>query len=165
MAIVTGNNVSLKIYDNGAYRLYACAMSCELSISTGTIETSVTGSGTWASFKPQKHSWSGSFSGVVNLDVDGQLTIYSLRALQIAMTLLVIQFTYLDQDGNEYNVNGSGYIVNSSSSGEENNISTFNIELQGSGALVQVLTPVPGKILAEDGSFILAETGDYILIQ
>ena len=141
MAIVNGKNVSLLIHNNGSYKLYACGTSCAISLSTSTIETSVTGSGNWASFMPQKHSWSGTLDGVINLDAGNYLTLYDLMVLQIAKTLLVVQFQYIAEDGDELDLNGSCYIINSSSSGEVSNVASFSIEIQGSGALVPVLTP------------------------
>jgi len=161
--IVNGKNVSLLIYDNGQYRLYACATSCSISIGTSTVETSTLGSGSWASFMPQKHSWNGSLNGVVNLDEDGQLSLYDLRALQIAKTKLVIQFQYIDEAGNEYDENGECYIVNSTANGDVNNISTFSIEIQGTGALGQLLT-IPEYLLINSNDILLINSSDKFIL-
>ena len=91
MSIVNGKNVTVRIYDNGAYRLYACATSCSISVSTSTVETSVTGSGNWASFMPQKHSWSGSLDGMANLyyAVQGQKMNQIMKILTIVSSVFI----------------------------------------------------------------------------
>jgi len=164
MAIVNGKNVTVRIYDNGAYRLYACATSCSISVSTSTVETSVTGSGNWASFMPQKNSWSGTLDGMANFDTDANLSLNDLLVLQIAKTLLVVQFEYEDEGGNILDLNGSAYIVNTSSTGDVNNISTFSVELQGSGALVPVFTGTPDLLLINSTDNLLINSTDQILI-
>jgi len=163
MALVNGRNVSLLIYDNGAYRLYACGTSCSISVSTSTVETSVTGSGNWASFAPQKHSWSGTLDGVVNLDNGSQVTLYDLLVLQIAKTLLVIQFQYIDEDGNEMDLNGSCYIVNSSSTGDVTNYASFSVEVQGSGALVPVYTEIDFLLINANDTLLINSQDKFIL--
>jgi len=135
MAIVQGNNVSLYIWDTSAYKLYACATDCSITISTDTIETSVTGSGLWTSIMPQKHSWSGSANGVTNLDVAGNLTLGDLRTKQMDMARIIIRFEYIDDDGTTYTETGNAYITRSTSTGEVNNASTFSIEFEGTGEL------------------------------
>jgi predicted secreted protein len=133
MAVVRGKDVAFYIYDSGAFKLYACGRSCTITLSTSVIETSVTGTGTFATFIGQKHSWTASIEGVVNLDEGNQLTLSDLRALQIALTELYIRYERVD--GNGYTDEGYAIITSSSDSGEENNVATFSIELQGTGAL------------------------------
>ena len=137
MSLVNGKNVRLLIYDNSRYRLYACATSCSISISTSVVETSVTGSGQWASFMPQKHGWSGTLDGVVNLDDPDNLTLEELIGLQIAKTKIVVRFENIDEAGNQNALGGEAYIIASSSTGDVNNVSTFSVEIQGTGALIQ----------------------------
>jgi predicted secreted protein len=135
MAVVRGKDVAFYIYDSGVWKLYACGRSCTITLSTSVIETSVTGTGTFATFIGQKHSWTASIEGVVNLDEGSQLTLSDLRALQIALTELYIRYERVDADGNGYTDEGYAIITSSSDSGEENNVATFSIELQGTGAL------------------------------
>src|SRR5690349_3300532 len=103
MTNVLGKDVIVRIYQNG-WKFYGCASSCSLTVSTSTVETSTTGSGKWGSFLPQKHTWSGTLEGVVNLDQN--LTLYHLRALQIAMTPINIQYERTDDNGNSYTDEG-----------------------------------------------------------
>ncbi len=161
MTNVLGKDVVIRIYQGG-WKFYACATSCSLTVSTSTVETSTTGSGKWGSFLPQKHTWSGTFDGVVNLDEP--LTLYHLRALQIAMTPINVQYERTDERNNSYTDEGIGYIVNSSDTGQMDDIATFSFEVQGTGELIQALTH-PGRILNEDGSFMLDEDGNYILTE
>ena len=148
MATVNGKNVRVYIYDNGGWRLYACATSCTLNVTTSTIETSTTGSGAWATFKPQKIGWTGTLEGVVNLDQPGQLNLADLRSRQIAFTELLINFDRVDEDGNSYVDSGVAIITNSSDSGPLNDVATFSIDLQGTGALTQQFIPTPTQLSA-----------------
>lgn len=143
MGLVSGKNVVVKIYDNGGWRLYACAISCTLNVSTSTVETSTTGSGAWATFEPQKLSFSGVIDGLLNLDEPGQLTLADLRAKQIAFTKLLINFERTDIDGNTYTDQGTFIITGSSDSGNYNDAASFSIDIQGTGVLTQIFTPTP----------------------
>lgn len=133
---VLGKDVTVRIY-SGGWQFYACASSCSLTVSTSTIETSTTGSGASATFMGQKHTWSGTLDGVVNLDEN--LTLYHLRQLQLAFTAINIQFERIDSTGNSYTTTGTALIVSSSDTGQMDSIATFSIELQGTGALVEEL--------------------------
>lgn len=134
METVLGKDVTVRIYNEG-WKMYACATGCSLTVSTSTVETSVTGSGIWATFAAQKHSWSGSLEGVVNLD--SNLTIRGLRGLQIAMTPIQIQFERIDPHGSSYTTMGEAIIVNSTDSGSYDGAATFSVELQGTGAIIE----------------------------
>jgi predicted secreted protein len=148
MATVNGKNVILYIYDNGGWRMYACARSCSLQVTASTVEISTTGSGNWASFEPQKLSFSGSCDGVVNLQQAGLLTLADLRAKQIAFTKLLINFERTDEDGNVYTDQGTVIITGSSDTGSINDVATFNIDFIGTGALTQIFTPTPLELSA-----------------
>lgn len=143
MATVNGKNVKVFIYDNGGWRLYACATSCSINVTTSTVETSTTGSGVWATFKPQKNSWTGTLEGVVNLDEPGQLNLADLRAKQIGFIEFLVNFERTDEAGNVYTDAGVAIITNSSDSGPINDVATFTIDLQGTGVLQQQFIPTP----------------------
>lgn len=148
MALVNGSNVTLKIYDNGGWRLYACARSCSISVNTSTVETSTTGSGLWAAFEPQKLSWTGTIDGIINLEEPGLLTLADLRAKQIAFEKLLITYERTDADGNVYSDQGNCIITSSEDSGEVNNPAPFTIQVQGAGPLTQIFTPTPLELSA-----------------
>jgi len=141
MAIVKGENVRLLIYDNGGFRMYACAVSCTLNVTSTLAETSTTGSGTFLTFEGQKHTWGGSIEGVINLDNPGMLTLADLRAKQIAFTKLLINYERTDEAGNVYTDSGTILITNSTDTGNVNDVATFSIEFQGTGPLTQIFTP------------------------
>lgn len=156
--MVLGKDVTVRIY-NAGWKLYACASSCALSVSTSTVETSTTGSGAWATFMAQKHSWSGTLDGMVNLDEN--ITLFDLRALQIAMTPIQIQFERIDQSGASYTDTGTAIIVSSSDTGQMGDVATFSIELQGTGALVQSLASV--LLINAIDTLLINATDQFIL--
>ena len=143
MAVITGNNVSVLVYDSGDWKHYGCALSCSLNVETSTIETSTTGSGEWATFMPQKHSGSGTISGLVNLDSGSSLlNLADLRAKQIAKTRLHIAFEREDALGNVYVDAFYAYITNSSDTGELNSVASFTIDFIVDGEITQTFTNV-----------------------
>ena len=113
-----------------------------LDVSTATIETSVSGSGAWATFLPTKHSWTGSMDGVVTLSEVNKLSLADLRSRQYARTLLLLRFQRTATDGTVYTEQGNAYITDSSDTGAYGGVNSFTIQLQGTGPLVQIYTPV-----------------------
>lgn len=139
--IVSGKDVIVMI-DDGGFKLYGCASSCSLNLSTSMIETSSVGSGLYSTFRPQKHGFTATISGLLNLDDPTALTLYDLRQKQLALTQLLVKFTRTDAAGNEYVSQFDAYITGSTDSGEANGAATFDIDLQGTGELVETSSSV-----------------------
>lgn len=163
---VQGQNVILLIDDSGTWKPLACARTATINFTTDFIETSVSGSGLFASFLPTKNSFTISMDGVVSIAESGKLSIADLRALQFSQTLLSIKFQRTDDGGNTYTEECSGFISSSTDTGSYDGIDTFSLEIKGTGAVTQVSTTYhAGRMLDETGDFTLAETGDFILTE
>lgn len=143
MSIVTGENVVIKINDGGMKKIYACARNCSLTVNTDVIETSTQGSGKWATFEPTKHNFTGSIDGIVNLNMANTLSLSDLRAKQLAMEVLSMEYDRIDNDGNIYNESGDFIITSSVDNGNIDDVATFSISLQGTGQLIQSFIPSP----------------------
>jgi len=141
MSLVAGENYIFYIYDGGTWKQYVCARSGNMSINTETIETTVTGSGNYKTFKPTVHSYSAQIDGVISLNVSGSLTIADLQALQLAKTRLLCRFTQTSQAGDIYTKEAYFYITNSTDTGSFDGIATFNLSLLGTGSITQIFTP------------------------
>lgn len=141
MSIVRGDNVILYTYDNSVWKLGACFKTVTLNLSTSMIETTVSGNGPWASFAPQKHSFTGSADGIVSLNMPGMLTLADFRAKQIAREMLLMRFQRTDTQGNLYTDECRFFISNSTDNSSFDNLDLFSLELQGTGAINQVFTP------------------------
>lgn len=139
--------------------MYACARGGTLNLVTSSVETSTTGSGQWQSNKPQKHSWGATIDGIVNLDEPGLLTLADLQAKQIAFEEILVNFEMTDLDGNVYGRQGIAFIINSSDTGNINDVATFSIELLGTGQLQQIYTPTPLPLSAVDSLYRTAIGG------
>lgn len=139
--IVSGKDVIVMI-DDGGFKLYGCASSCSLNLSTSMIETSSVGSGLYSTFRPQKHGFTATISGLLNLDDPTALTLYDLRQKQLAMTQVLVKFTRTDAAGNEYISTFDAYITGSTDSGDANGAASFDIDLQGTGELVETSSSV-----------------------
>lgn len=140
---VRGENVVLFIYDGGVWLGYACATSMSLNLTTDFIETSVSGTGTFATFLPTKDSWGLSIEGIVALQESGMLSLADLRQRQLSHSILLMRFQRTADGGEVYTDEGSFYISNSSDSGSFDGMQTFTIEGKGSGVITQIFTPQP----------------------
>lgn len=141
MSIVRGENAILYTFHDSVWKMGACFKSISLSLSTTMIETTVSGNGSFASFAPQKHSFTGSADGIVSLNKLGMLGLPDFRNLQIAKTMLLMRFQRTDRDGNLYTDECRFYITNSTDNSSFDNLALFRLELQGTGGITQVFTP------------------------
>jgi len=142
MDLVLGRDIVVYTYDNGQWKMFACARTATFTLNTTMIETTSIGSGSFSSFLPQKHSFTGSIDGLTNLD-NTNLRLSDFRALQLNKQALLMRFERTSIDGDTYTSEGTFYITSSTDTGSYADISTFAIELQGSGALTEIFTPTP----------------------
>ncbi len=140
---VKGKDVQLYFYDNGQWKLLACATSVSLTLTTETKETSVTGTGDFATFEPTKHSYAGQIDGICNLDAPGMLTLPEIRGFQIAKRLMMCRFQRTSIGGSSYADEIKFYITESTDTGAFDGINTFSIALKGTGSLTIVNTATP----------------------
>jgi len=141
MSLVKGENFVFYIYDGGTWKQYICARSGNMSITTDTIETTVTGSGNYKTFEPTVNSFVASIDGVISLNESGSLAIDELQALQLAQTKLLCRFTQTSEAGDIYTKECYFYITNSTDTGSFDGIATFNLSLIGTGSISQIFTP------------------------
>jgi hypothetical protein len=162
---VKGENVVCYIFDSGVWKLYVCATTAELNVNTDFIETSVSGSGLWATFSPTKNSFTLTLSGVVSLNETGSLALPDLRQKQISQQTLLMRFQRTDEGGAIYTDELSFFITNSTDSGSFDGVNIFNISGQGTGPITQIFTPtvpVPigaGLVYRYDYTATANETG------
>lgn len=117
------------------WKPYACARSISINLTTDFIETSVSGTGVWRTYKPTALSWGASMEGVVSIDDEDRVTLEDLRAKQVLQEQVYLKFQRVDDDGNEYNEYGYAYIADSQDTGSYNDMATFSIEFRGEGPL------------------------------
>lgn len=162
--VVLGKDCILYFFDSGIYKMYACSTSISLTVTTDMIETSVTGTGDFATFEPTKHSFEGSMEGICNLDVPGMLTLPDLRQKQLSKVLLLCRFERTSSGGSVYSDEIKFYISESSDAASFNGVNTFNVSLRGTGSIILVNTVTPaltGKMNRIEFAFSGAE---HILI-
>jgi hypothetical protein len=137
MSLVRGDNVLVEDFDSdsGEWVAYGCARSCTLNIKTDFLETTIRGSGKFATFRPTKNSFTGSVEGLVNLDNPAVLSLQDLRTKQIDQTKLRLRFKRTDETGNIYSSEADFYISSSEDNGPFDNLNSFSIELQGTGPI------------------------------
>lgn len=130
-----GTNVQVYIDVSGTLTLYGCALTVTLDLVTEFIETSVTGTGRFATFLPTKNSFTGTLDGLTSLENPLILSLPDLRARQIAQELLSMSFVSINGDGDTYTESADFYISSSSFTGSFNDMSHFSVSLQGTGVL------------------------------
>lgn len=145
MGLVFGKNVTVFKYDADVdvWVPYACARSCSLPISTGVLETSITGSGKFKTFLPTANSFTGTLEGLMTLEKINTIGIADLIALQLAQTILLMRFEYQDDDSHTFTMEASFIITGSTVTSSFDNVTTFSVDLQGTGALTLIYTPTP----------------------
>lgn len=146
MDLVLGKDIVVYTYISGIWKMFACARTASFSLATSMLEIVVAGSGDFANFIPQKHSFTGSIDGLINLD-NTNLRLSDFRALQLAKTKMLMRFERTGQSGDVYTTEGYFYITNSEDTGSYADVSTFSISLQGTGKLTEVFTPIPTPTL------------------
>lgn len=137
MAAILGKNIILKISSVSGSSIspivIGCARSCTLDISTEMLESSNTEAGFWASFVAAKNSFTVSSDNIAYYDA-AKFDTEDLLDAQINRKLLGFQFSITDGTTTK-TVSGSAYITSSSITGADNEIGTFSVQLQGTGAL------------------------------
>ncbi len=141
---ILGNGMAILIFDNGLWKLLACAADYTLTLATESIEISEPGAGSFATFKPVKHTIQAQVNGVVSLNQTNKLALSDLQALQIARTKLQCRFEKTAIDGaSVYSQSFDAYIVATEEQGSYADVVRFGLTLQGTGQLSQIFTPTP----------------------
>lgn len=146
MSLIKGKDIVVYTFLNGIWKMFACARTASFNVSTSMVEISTSGAGDYAAFLPQKHSFTGSIDGLINLD-DATLRLSDFRALQLSKTKLLMRFERTSLTSEVYSSEVYFYITNSSDSGSYADVATFSIELQGTGAITEIFTPLPTPTL------------------
>lgn len=143
--IVKGENVTVFKYDDTifAWVPYACARSCSFTIETDTIETSITGSGKYRTFVPRSNASVGTLEGLTQLGLANNLSIADLITLQINHEILLMRWEDVADNGQVFTKELEMFITNSTQTASFDNVATFSVSLQGTGAITLVYTPTP----------------------
>jgi len=142
MSLINGINTILAFFENGQWYPYACARSSTVQVDVETIETSVSGSGTWQTNMPTKRKFSGNFEGLVALSNVAVLSAADLTARMIAGTEMLFRHQVVAQDGSVYTEQGYIYFTGRPLTSSFDNVVTFSMNFIGNGELTQVFTPI-----------------------
>lgn len=142
---VSGKNLIVYIKEGEEWRLYACAISAQITVKTDAIETTVSGDGVFASFLPSKISFTGTITGLASIN-DVNISLPELRRKQLDQTIFKMRFFRVDAAANEYTEEAYFFITSSSDEGAFDGMDTFTVEVQGTGPLSQDSAPPPDTI-------------------
>lgn len=146
--LVKGDSVIVYTNMGGVWTMFACARTATLNVNTAMIEISSAGSGDFAHFLPTKHSFTGSIDGLVNLD-NTNLRLSDFRAMQLAKTMLLMRFERTSTGGLTYASEANFYITDSQDTSSYADVATFSIQLQGTGGITEIFTPLPSNPLGD----------------
>jgi predicted secreted protein len=142
--LIRGEDVVIAEYNAeiDSWVIWGCARTCSLNLDTQFIETTVTGSGSYAEFLPTKHSFSGQLQGLIKLNVTDLVSLPTIRDYQINKVKLLLRFIRTGTGGTEnYTSEGYFYIKNTSDEGTIDGMASFTVDLQGTGALTESFDP------------------------
>lgn len=159
MSKVRGNNVVVYFFHDSIWKLYACALSASIKISTDLQETSEVGAGDFFTGRPGKHSFSATLTGFVNLQLPNTLALPDIRAIQIAHTKMLMRFQRTDDTANVYTDEAYFYIVDTSDEGGVGAMNSFSVELKGTGSFTTIFTPTPTNLSSTVHTFDYIATG------
>ncbi|MGI4822248.1 MAG: phage tail tube protein [Janthinobacterium lividum] len=139
---IKGRDVALYVQKTVAgalkYVRVGCVGDLSLDLDTEVDEATCSDSGLWKEFVTGQNSWGASSNltarSIAEADVDTNISVAELTALQIAQTPILIRFT-LDDD-NRYG--GKAIITKNSFKGQLKGAATGAISLQGTGPLAVV---------------------------
>lgn len=143
MSLVKGENFVLWFLDGGIYKPSACARSGNISVTTETLETSVTGSGNWRTNEGAVHSFTVGFEGLQAFGVADSLSIAELQAKQFAMEKIYCRYIATAENGDLYRMEFYAIITGSTLTGSFDGVATFSVNMQGTGSINQIYDPPP----------------------
>lgn len=159
MSLIRGEKVILYIYDGGLWKPVVCGRTCNLTTNADSIETSITGSGSWRTYEYTALTWTASLEGLMYLQKVNSLSTPDLRAMQYSLQKVLIRYQRTDESGNVYLEEGTGIITSISDTGENASAVTFSIEIKGTGGLTTVFTPTPINPTAKVKRYEYTATG------
>lgn len=143
MGLVNGKDAVFETYDGGVWKFIGCARSFSLVINRGMLETTVTGDGNAATYVPGKYSFTGTVEGLTNLDLGGGVSLPYLDNCILNGVLMRCRDIITDLNGNTYSREFKFYAVSVTSVNSFDNVSTFTVELQGTGVITQTFIIPP----------------------
>ncbi len=143
--VILGSDLMLFKYDatTSKYKPLACATSCKLSISTGTLETSSKDSGSWVNKQASKLSWTASSDNLFTID-----DFDALADLQMSRSTVRLGFSIASgtspnwemttSDGKQWF--GDAIITSLEMNASDGDNATYSVQFEGIGALTQTST-------------------------
>jgi len=154
--LINGRNVVLYKYDGTTYESipFACATECTLTNNLELKEITNQSSANFREFKPDMNSWSISGSGFVILNTEYNY-LSQLGAI-INRELLTVKFIIDNGGVNGLSIfTGTCYLISHTTVGADDNLSTYSIQLQGTGVPSLAGTTVtPGGVIITGGSIV-----------
>ena len=154
--LINGRNIVLYYYDETTYEdvPFACATASTLAIQTETKEITSQTSAFFREFKPDVISWNISASGFMILNTE--YNYLAILGLVTNRTMFTAKFVI--DNGTVYGLSiftGRVVITSLTLDGQDDQLGTYSLELQGSGQYsISGTTVTPGGIIITGGSII-----------
>lgn len=167
MNLVLGTGAVILFYSTltDSWVPYGCARTGAIDVTTDFIEVTGLRSGKFRDFLPTVNSFTGTLEGLHNLNTPGLVSIADLQTKELTHQVLLIRFDYTSEQGDHYVLEGNFYISSSRINNSFDNVSTFSVDLKGTGELTQQYTATPiirGIVIREQ--FIILQGADDVTI-
>ena len=127
MSAILGRNFIIKLATgNAAGVAVAGQKTGTISLSGDTVETTVKGTGAAKTYLGNFYSWTVTLSGVYDLTDGGTLAGYLTAGTEVNISCFV---------GETAEYTGTGIVTSISAAGDQSDVMTYDITIQGSGAL------------------------------
>lgn len=154
--LVNGRNIMLYKYDATTYEdiPFACATNAILSVQTSTREKTNASSAFYREYKPDVIGWTISATGLVTLNTEYNY----LLLLDLVTNRTTFTVKFIIDNGGVLGLSiftGQVFISSFSIDAADDTLSTYNVELTGTGAYSTSGTTVtPGGIIITGGSIV-----------
>lgn len=135
---VYGRDVVILAWKGDDYYPFACAEQVAIEMRSELIESTTGDSGAWEYWEyTGRNSWSARLKGTTVLQdsIDTLWFSWELFLLSVRSQKLDLKIMFTDKEGNEKYATGEGLIPVSSISGDADELSDYDLEIKGSGAL------------------------------
>lgn len=129
--IINGNDLGLFISGSTGYTNIANDKTCSIEVTAAVIDCSSKDSGKWADKIAGRLSWTASSENLYS--EDATVSYATLFAAMVAKTPIMIAFSTAAATKG---YTGSAILTKLTINGELDNNSTFNVSLEGTGALM-----------------------------
>ena len=168
MAKLQGKDLIVFYRTGDEYTTLAYATQCELDISAETMEVSSPDTGRWRTYRKRRLSWSLKNAKLVSRLSEGDLASAMASADTVRVVIGSVAHTSSDRTVPDYMPDGDmgyvgeAYLVRGTITGNNGDICTLSLELQGDGELRSVRRQA--YLIESGGGYVYDSDGNAVTV-